>query len=65
MLLTTVYGLASVAIAGSTFLSGSTAERSWQGVLVGVANLVAAYLAWHRSTRQEIELTERRRAVRS
>ena len=55
----------SLGVAGATFFTVGSGN-SWQGVLIGLANLAVAYLAWHRSTRTEIEMAERRRAgVRS
>ena len=64
MLLALVYGVVSLGVAGATFFTVGSGN-SWQGVLIGLANLAVAYLAWHRSTRTEIEMAERRRARRS
>ena len=64
LLLAIGYGVVSLGVAGSTFFTVGSGQ-SWQGVLIGLANLAVAYLAWHRSTRNEIELVERRRAAKA
>lgn len=64
MLLATAYGLVVLGATGPALFSGGT-DRTWQGVLVGAANLLVAWLAWHRATRNDIERAERRRLARA